>query len=85
VKKQNAIDALNHLLLAVDILPDDAVIVAVDVYGGRPLGSVHVFTMPPTITELERKRVSMECVRLITHINGVEVYSLVNEPVSEDA
>ena len=83
MKKQNAIDALNHLLLAVDTLPDDTVIVAVDVYGGRPLGSVHVFTMPPTITDLERRRVNLECVRLVTHINGVEVYSLVHEPLPE--
>ena len=85
MKKTDVIEALNHLLLVVDGLPNATVIVAVDVYGARPLGSVHVLTMPPTVTDPERKRVSLECVRLITHINGVEVYSLVNEPVSEDA
>jgi len=85
VRKTDAIEALNHLLLVVDGLPDDTVIVAVDVYGARPLGSVHVFAMPLNVTDPERKRVSMESVRLVTHINGVEVYSLVNEPVLEGA
>ena len=85
MRRQNVIDALNRLLLVVEGLPDSTTIVSVEVYTTKPLGTVHVMSMPPTEVAPTRTRVGVDCVRLTTAISGVEVYSLVNEPVPEDA
>ena len=87
MKKREAVDMLNRLLLVVEGLPEDSCVIRASIGfdGDETRGTVHLKKLPDTVLKPIRERMDNDTVKYGFEYSGVWLFTLVDERIREGA